>query len=88
MEESPPYERKKSNYSRDGSIYKNNIGMVRRKNRTRDFTNCYSPQVESPYEVKSEHSHKTQDDKSDKQDSASDEESNKNGNPFETLDDD
>jgi len=71
LEESPPYERKKSNYSRDGSIYKNNIGMV-----------------ESPYEVKSEHSHKTQDDKSDKQDSASDEESNKNGNPFETLDDD
>lgn len=68
LDESPPYSRKKSNYSRNGSIYKNNIGMV-----------------ESPYEVKSEHSHKTQ---NDKPDSDEGEESSKNGNPFETVDDD
>eukprot|EP00090_Calanus_glacialis_P039909 TRINITY_DN6950_c0_g1_i1.p1 TRINITY_DN6950_c0_g1~~TRINITY_DN6950_c0_g1_i1.p1 ORF type:complete len:973 (-),score=205.08 TRINITY_DN6950_c0_g1_i1:162-3080(-) len=71
LDESPPYSRKKSTNSRNGSIYKNNIGMV-----------------ESPYEVKSEHSHKTQDDESEHPGSGSDEGSNKNGNPFETMDDD
>merc|ERR1712128_352916 len=68
LDESPPYERKRSNNSRNSSIYKNDIGMV-----------------ESPYEVKSEHSQKTQDNKSDV---GSDEDSNKTGNPFETMDDD
>jgi len=71
LDESPPYERKKASYSRNGSIYKNNIGMV-----------------ESPYEVKSEHSHKSQTNKSEKQEAGSEEEEdNKIGNPFETMDD-
>ena len=45
-------------------------------------------QVESPYEAKSEHSHKTQDNESECAGSGYDEGSNKNGNPFETMDDD
>ena len=45
-------------------------------------------QVESPYEAKSEHSHKTQGNESECAGSGNDEGSNKNGNPFENLDDD
>jgi len=52
---------------------------------TVDIANAAPAQVESPYEVKSEHSQKTQDNKSD---GGSDEDSNKTGNPFETMDDD
>jgi len=71
LEESPPYSRRKSANSGNGSIYKNNIGMV-----------------ESPYEVKSEHSKGAQDNKSDRPGSGSDGETKMNGNPFETMDDD
>jgi len=68
LEESPPYSRKKSNNSIDGSIYKTHNGMV-----------------ESPYEVKSEQGNQIQDNRSE---SRSDGEIVKNGNPFETMDDD
>jgi len=74
LEESPPYSRRKSANSGNGSIYKNNIGPG---------------QVESPYEVRSEHSKGTTDNKSERPGSVSDDgEAKMNGNPFETMDDD
>ena len=45
--------------------------------------------MESPYEVKSEHSKGTADNKSERPGSGSDDgEAKMNGNPFETMDDD
>ena len=45
--------------------------------------------MESPYEVKSEHSKGTTDNKSERPGSVSDDgEAKMNGNPFETMDDD
>jgi len=72
LDESPPYSQRKSAHSRNGSIYKNNIGMV-----------------ESPYELKSEHSHMAQDNISEQRPgSGSEREFKGNGNPFETMDED